>query len=229
MGKPLLIAATLSAAWASPAPAPIASPVARALRLPRRIAIADGVAITFDDGPHPQGTPATLEALREAGARAVFFLVGEQVDRNPSLAAEIVAAGHTVALHGYRHRNMLRLSPSRFAGDLERGLFALADATGVVPAHYRPPYGIFAAPAIRIVRRRGLRPLLWSRWGHDWRARTTAAAIAAEVSSGLRAGDVLLLHDADHYSAPGSWRRTVGALPQVLAAVEAAGLRAVNI
>ena len=71
----------------------------------------EGVALTFDDGPHPQGTPAVLEILREARAPATFFLAGEQVARRPALAAEIVAAGHRVELHCYRHRNQLRLTP----------------------------------------------------------------------------------------------------------------------
>jgi peptidoglycan-N-acetylglucosamine deacetylase len=199
------------------------------MQLPRRIASRDGVALTFDDGPHPEGTVVVMEALRAARAQATFFLVGEQVEANPSLAAEIVAAGHSVAVHGHRHRNLLRLSPAQLAADLRRGIAAIADSTGVRPAVYRPPYGIFSAAGPRIVRRSGLRPLLWSRWGHDWRARTTAAAIAAEVGSGLAGGDVLLLHDADHYSAPGSWKRTAAALPQVLEAIEAAGLRAIPI
>jgi peptidoglycan/xylan/chitin deacetylase (PgdA/CDA1 family) len=229
MRKPLLIGAGLVAAWASPAPAPIAPPIARALRLPRRTSDPVGVAITFDDGPHPQGTPAVLEVLREVGAVATFFLVGEQVERNPALAAEIVFAGHSVALHGNRHRNLLRLTPGQLAADLEGGLATISDSTGVQPTAYRPPYGIFSAAGMAIVRRRGLRSLLWSRWGHDWRAGTTANAIATEVSSRLAGGDVLLLHDADHYSAPGSWQRTVAALPQILTAVEAAGLRTIAV
>ena len=229
MRKPLLIASALGAAWASPAPAPIAPSIARALRISRHNRDSGGVAVTFDDGPHPQGTPAVMDALRNAGARATFFLVGEQVDRNRSLAAEIVAAGHSVAVHGYRHRNLLRLTPRQFAADLERGIVTISDSTGVQPTVFRPPYGIFSAAGVRIVRRRGLRLLLWSRWGHDWRTRTTPGAIASEVSSGLRGGDVLLLHDADHYSASGSWQRTAAALPMILEAIEAAGLRAIAI
>ena len=69
------------------------------------------MALTFDDGPHPQGTPTILEILREHGAVATFFLAGEQVARRPELAAEIVAAGHRVELHCHRHRNQLRLTP----------------------------------------------------------------------------------------------------------------------
>jgi peptidoglycan/xylan/chitin deacetylase (PgdA/CDA1 family) len=228
MRKPLLLGMAFAGAWAWPALAPVVPPVAWALRLPRRLEI-EGVAVSFDDGPHPQGTVAALEALAEAGARATFFLVGEQVDRYPSLAREIVAAGHSIALHGHLHRNLLRLTPRQFVTDLERGLSSIADTTGVEPEFYRPPYGIFTPAAIHVVRRQGLRPLLWSRWGPDWRADTTAEAVAGDVSSGLAAGEVLLLHDADHYSARGSWKHTAAALPQVLEAIDAAGLRAVPI
>ncbi len=213
-----------AAAWTGPGLAPLVPSVARALRVPRRLAAPGAVAITFDDGPDPAGTPAVLEALAARGASATFLLVGEQVDRDGALAAEIVAAGHTVGVHGYRHRNMQRLTPAGFAADLERGLGTIAEATGTAPRIYRPPYGIFTPPGLRTVRARGLAPLLWSKWGHDWRRRATAASIAREVTEDVGAGDVLLLHDADHYSASGSWRATAESLPRVLDAIEAAGL-----
>jgi peptidoglycan-N-acetylglucosamine deacetylase len=100
-------AAVAAAAHATPALAPVVPAVGEALRIDRRQDELDGVALTFDDGPHPEGTPQVLEELREAGAAATFFLVGEQVVRRPALAAEIVAAGHRVELHCHRHRNML--------------------------------------------------------------------------------------------------------------------------
>jgi peptidoglycan/xylan/chitin deacetylase (PgdA/CDA1 family) len=187
------------------------------------------VAITFDDGPHPQGTPAVLEALAARGARATFFLVGEQVRRWPAVAAEVAAAGHTIALHGDRHRLQLRVPPSALARDLDRGHATIAEATGVAPVLYRPPYGIFSPAGLAIARRRGWTPLLWSRWGRDWRRRITPRRIAAKVTEELRAGDVLLLHDADHYSAPDSWRRTVAALPLVLDEIERLGLRSTGL
>src|SRR5689334_7544155 len=67
------------------------------------------VGLTFDDGPHVEGTPAVLETLREAGATATFFLVGEQVERMPALAAEVAAAGHAIGVHCRRHRNLMFL------------------------------------------------------------------------------------------------------------------------
>ncbi len=210
--------------WSLPALAPIAPPVARALRITTRIDRASAVALTFDDGPHREGTAAVLQVLQAAGAKATFFMVGEQVLRCPALAAEVVAAGHAVAVHGHRHRNLLRLSPAAIATDLDRAEAAIAAATGVLPALHRPPFGIYSWPALRAVRARGWVPVLWSRWGRDWTRGATPGGIAAKVSDGVRPGDVLLLHDADDYSARGSHRRTVAALPRVLEAVAAGGL-----
>jgi len=187
------------------------------------------VALTFDDGPHPRGTPAVLEALAATGARATFFLIGEQVRRSPALAAEIVAAGHAVALHGDHHRLQLRCAPRALADDLDRGHATIAEASGVAPRRYRPPFGVFSPAGLAIVRRRGWAPLLWSRWGHDWRLHRTPAQIAAELTGRLEKGDVLLLHDADDYSQPGSWQRTVKALPAVLDAIGRRGLATVTL
>ncbi len=211
-------------AHAAPALAPVVPPVGRSLAVDLRQEGGEGVALTFDDGPHPQGTPAVLEALREADADATFFLAGEQVVRRPALVAEIVAAGHRVELHCHRHRSQLRLTPRQLLDDADRARAAIEDAGGQAIADYRPPYGIFSAPGLRAVRSRGWRPVLWSRWGRDWRRNATAASIARRATDGLGAGDIVLLHDADYYSAPGSWVRTVAALPIILEELEDRGL-----
>jgi peptidoglycan/xylan/chitin deacetylase (PgdA/CDA1 family) len=220
------------AAWTAPALAAVSGPACEALRIQRRLdesAAAGNVALTFDDGPHRQGTPAILDILAARGARATFFLVGEQVERDPGLAREIAAAGHAVALHGHRHRNLLRVPPRTLAADLARGVAVIEAATAVRVARYRPPYGVFSPAGLALSRRRGWEPTLWSRWGRDWRRHITPARIAATAVTGLVAGDVLLLHDADHYSAPGSWERTVAALPTILDAIADRGLRGVAI
>jgi peptidoglycan/xylan/chitin deacetylase (PgdA/CDA1 family) len=186
-----------------------------------------GYALTFDDGPHAQGTPAMLEALGAAGVHATFFLVGEQVEKNPLLAAEILAAGHGIGLHCHRHRNLLRLTPRQVHEDIARAQAVIEDATGCTPALYRPPYGVLNASALRLARRRGWRTMLWTHWARDWEARATPESIAARVTDGARDGSVLLLHDADDYSATDSWRRTAEALPRVLQTLGDRGLRAV--
>ena len=225
MGRaaPLSVAALAAGAWALPALAPHAPAVCRALGIGRRARLEDAVGLTFDDGPHPIGTPAVLEILAEHRATATFFVVGEQVRRTGALLDEIVAAGHRVAVHGDRHRGLLRLTPRMLAEDLDRAADAIGDKSCGL---HRAPYGVYSTAALRDVRRRGWTPLLWSRWGRDWRSHASPAGVAGEVTRNLRAGDVLLLHDADDYSAPGSWRTTVAALPAVLERIVAEGLRA---
>ncbi len=184
--------------------------------MPRRLADTDGVAITFDDGPHPEGTPAVLEVLAASDIKATFFLVGEQVERRPGLAAEIARQGHVVALHGYTHRPQPAMSQKAVQKDVERGAAVVESAAGTVVAWHRPPYGLYSAAGLSAVRARALRPLLWSRWGKDWRRFTTPARIARRATTNVHAGDVILLHDADFYSSTGSHERTVEALALIV-------------
>jgi peptidoglycan-N-acetylglucosamine deacetylase len=222
-------ASAAALAHALPAPAAVVPGLAPALGIRCRQEGVDGVALSFDDGPHPEGTPLVLEILREAAAPATFFLAGEQVVRRPALAAEIVAAGHRVELHCHRHRNLLRLTRRQFLEDAERARAAIEEASGQAIADYRPPYGIFSATALRATRRRGWRPLLWSQWGRDWTRRATAQSIARRAVSTARGGDIVLLHDADYYSAPGCWARTAAALPIILEELDSRGLKPVPL
>ena len=225
-GAAVLAGASLHA---GPALAPVVPAVGRALGIQLRQDDPDGVAITFDDGPHPQGTPAVLEVLRETGAPATFFLAGEQVALRPSLAAEIVAAGHRVELHCFLHRNQLRLTPRQLIDDAERGRAAIEAATGRPVRDYRPPYGIFSGAGLRAIRGRGWRPVLWSLWGRDWVRRASAESITRRSTAGAIAGDILLLHDADFYSARDSWARTAAALPRILDEFGRRGLSPVSL
>jgi peptidoglycan/xylan/chitin deacetylase (PgdA/CDA1 family) len=219
-----------AATWLLPAPAAHVPSLCTRLRISRTLPLGSpDVALTFDDGPHPQGTPAVLEILADRDARATFFLVGEQVERHPALAAEIAAAGHAIALHGFRHRNLMRVPPGALAADLDRAHALIGEATGMAPSVYRPPYGIFSPAGLAIARRRGWEPMLWSRWGTDWRRHIRPETIARRVTAGAAPGDVLLLHDADYYSAKDSWRRTVAALPLVMDELERRGLRSIGL
>jgi peptidoglycan/xylan/chitin deacetylase (PgdA/CDA1 family) len=111
----------------------------------------------------------------------------------------------------------MRVTPSWLADDFRRGSEAIAAATGRRPTLYRPPYGIFTPAGLRLSRHYDR--LLWSKWGRDWRARITPEQIAALATRDLRPGDVILLHDADWYSSPGSHKRTAAAVPLILDAL----------
>jgi len=212
--------------------APVHPPSARSLGLPRTLGELPspatveppGVAITFDDGPHPEGTPAILEVLARHGAVATFFVVGEQVNRRPELLQRVKVEGHAVALHGYHHRLHPRRGRAELEEDFRRGAAAIQDAIGASPRYHRPPFGIYSPASLQIARDRGLQPLLWASWGKDWRRFTTPERIAARAVGGVQAADVILLHDADFYSAKRSHERTAKALELVLARLESAGL-----
>jgi peptidoglycan-N-acetylglucosamine deacetylase len=221
------LAGALAAGYVLPALAPHLPALCGPLGVENHTASGTGYALTFDDGPHHEGTSAVLDILAAADVSATFFLVGEQVRRNPTLPGEIVAAGHGVGLHCDRHRNLLRLTPRQTQADIDRAQATIEDATGAAVGLYRPPYGVLNPFALRLARRRGWRTLLWSDWGRDWEKRATPESIARRVTEGAAPGAVLLLHDADDYSSEGSWRRTAAALPRVLERMSEYGLRPV--
>jgi peptidoglycan/xylan/chitin deacetylase (PgdA/CDA1 family) len=175
-----------------------------------------GVALTFDDGPDPAGTPAVLETLADLGWRATFFMLGSQVHRYPEIARLVVDAGHEVAVHGTIHRNHLVRTPMGIRRDLRLAAREITAVTGARPRWFRPPYGILSAGTLWAARDLGLVPVLWTAWGKDWRA-GPSVHVVAEVMSTLRDGGTVLLHDSDCTSRPGSWRSTVAALPLLAA------------
>jgi peptidoglycan/xylan/chitin deacetylase (PgdA/CDA1 family) len=183
------------------------------------------VALTFDDGPDPASTPAVLEVLDRLGWTATFFMLGTQARAAPATAREVAEAGHEVAVHGDEHRSMLWRSPRATRDDIVRARDSVAQATGVAPRWFRPPYGALTSSALNAARGAGLRTVLWTAWGRDWRAEATPETVVADVLAGHVDGGTVLLHDADVTSAPGSWRSCVGALPLLAAALAARGLQ----
>ena len=169
-----------------------------------------------------------LEILAQHGARATFFLVGENVRRWPRVAGEITAEGHDVAVHCNRHVLLPRRRAREVRDDLDRAYETIAEVTGKRPVAYRPPYGVFTRVALAHARERDWTPLLWSTWGRDWERRATPASIARRATRGLGAGGVVLLHDSDAYSSAESWARTAAALPAVLDAIVAVGVPPVS-
>lgn len=224
MARSLVAGAALGAVHAGPALAGL--PVARRVLAPGLSGRGrpDHVALTFDDGPDPCSTPWFLEALQRLGWKATFFMLGSMVRRAPSLAAEVVAAGHEVALHGDLHRSHLGRSPWALRSDLSRGHTSVAEATGMPPRFYRPPYGVLTTGTLLATRHLSLRPVLWTTWGRDWTARATPASVLAEVRANLSPGATVLLHDADCTSAPTCWRSALGALGPLAEECEDRGL-----
>ena len=219
------LAATAAAGYAAPSLARLLPPRWRAT--PRLSGIGDPghVALTFDDGPDPKSTPAIMRALAERGWSATFFCLGTMTAASPGLAAELVACGHEVAVHGWSHDGAVRRSPTDLTDDVRRCRDVIADATGTAPHWYRPPYGELSVGSLVAARATDLRLVLWSAWGRDWRAEATPASVLADVGRGVVPGGTVLLHDSDCTSATSSWRTTVAALPLLAELFDGLGLR----
>jgi len=220
-------AALSAAAVAYAGPAVTCWPALRTRLAPALAGVgrADHVALTFDDGPDPASTPRFLEALAATDTQATFFLLGPMLARSPALGRELAAAGHELAVHGWEHRYSIVRTPSALYDDLARTRDLVEDVTGVRPRFYRPPYGVLSTGALAAARRLGLRTVLWTAWGRDWRASATPASVLATIRADLAAGGTVLLHDSDCTSAPESWRCALGALPGLLADCADRGLR----
>jgi peptidoglycan/xylan/chitin deacetylase (PgdA/CDA1 family) len=181
---------------------------------------ADHVALSFDDGPDPVSTPAFLEMLGALGVRATFFVVGERAARHPDLVHAIADAGHEIGLHGWTHRYGLWARPR-----LGWCIDATVAVSGQRPVWFRPPYGVLSLTSAIEARRCGLRPVLWSAWGRDWRAQATRESVLDDLAPGLVGGGTLLLHESGHTCSADAWRTTLAALPDVVGRCEERGLR----
>ena len=181
------------------------------------------VALTFDDGPDPDGTPGVLDALDSAGLKATFFMVGEQVKAAPALAGEVAKRGHEIALHGATHRPHRELSPRDSRDEPAYGLGTLEAATARRPRWFRPPYGVFNEHSYEAVRAVGLDPVYWSAWGMDWET-ISAERILDLVEPDLAPGAILVLHDSARYAERPVVTPTIDAIALIAACAADRGL-----
>ena len=185
----------------------------------------DHVALTFDDGPDPAATPQFLDALRERGVRATFFLLGSQVARASRLAADIADAGHEIGVHGWRHRYLPLRGPAATHADLAGTKEIIAAAAGMEPWLFRPPYGVLSTAGLVAAGRLGLTPVLWNCCGREWARGATAQSVYQSLLGDLEGGVTVLLHDSDCAAPRGSWRAALGALGLLLDECDRRGLR----
>lgn len=172
------------------------------------------VALTFDDGPDPRYTPRCLEILQAHQIHATFFLVGQRVRRHPDLARQIRAHGHDVGNHTWSHRHHWLLAPRGARDEVREGSRAIREILGEPERYFRPPFGVMNLASYREAVRLGERCVLWSIAARDWQAGCSADAIATRVSTRLRGGAIVLLHDGG--GTEGAPEAMLEALPEII-------------
>ncbi len=181
------------------------------------------VALTFDDGPCHPYTGQLLEVLDREGVRATFFQVGNNVIREPDLAAE-VASRHEVGNHTFTHPHLVWSRPTTVREQLLRGQEAIHEATGTVPVLFRVPHGWYGPQVISTAEELGLRCVGWSVMAWDW-DRPPQDVIQSRILRGALPGGVILLHDGQDTDAfPKADRsHTVAAVSHIIRSLKANG------
>lgn len=187
------------------------------------------VALSFDDGPDPKVTPAVLDALAAAGARATFFVIGQRLVDQAALGRRIAAEGHELGNHSWRHSRWQNFfGTGALYEEIRRCEAAIGEVTGVARKPlYRAPIGLKSPPLARAATRSGIRVCAWSLHARDTRD-ATAAQIAQRVLERVRPGDIILMHDG--HDLPGRTRLACApAVALILQGLRNKGLESMTI
>lgn len=178
------------------------------------------IALTFDDGPHPNVTPQILQTLREQNVKATFFMLGSQVEKYPDMAKQVADSGHEIGNHTYSHLNARKRTMVEVAEEIRATSEMIELATGVKPMLFRPPYGNYTSEVLEYAEQNGYSTVLWSVDSQDWKSKN-AGAINNMVTQHAATGSIVLMHDIH--------AATAEALPQLIEKLQMEGYQFITI
>lgn len=179
------------------------------------------IAMTFDDGPHPQNTPRLLDILRARNVKATFYVIGRSVDLYPQIVRRTVAEGHEIGNHSYTHRLLSKLGDSELRQEMVRCHEAVGRAAGVRMRTMRPPYGGLLQRQRELVHSEfGYPTILWAVDPLDWK-RPGPSVVTSRILSGTNAGSIVLAHDLHS--------QTVDAMPATIDGLLRRGFKFVTV
>ena len=181
------------------------------------------VAITFDDGPHPRLTDAVLDVLAEYGAKATFFVVGENLKYYGRATARAAAEGHEIGNHTYTHPSLAKVDVTALRREILETEALIEEITGRAASIFRPPEGYCGGGVCGLAAESGFSVVLWNVDTRDWAGESTAD-IVKNVMKNVTPGSIVLFHDYG-----GKEYHTVAALKEILPRLCAAGYRFVTV
>jgi peptidoglycan/xylan/chitin deacetylase (PgdA/CDA1 family) len=155
------------------------------------------VALTFDDGPHPQYTPELLKVLDKYGVPATFFWLGVCVERSPNAALAVYHRQHQIGLHGYEHRSFINMTRQQLQQSLSKNrevICQLCGDDGEKLKYVRPPNGLFVPQTLNWLQSWNYRPVMWSVVPVDW-TRPGVNVVVQRVLQQIQNGSAIVLHD----------------------------------
>lgn len=152
------------------------------------------IALTFDDGPNPEYTNQLLDLLNQHQIKASFFVVGSKAEKYPEVILRIHQEGHLIGIHNYAHQSNWLMSPWKVNRYLEKSAKVIEKITGSKPMYYRPPWGMLNLFDFFIHKNWWI--ILWSLMVGDWRSSAGSKEIARRLLAGVKAGDIIVLHDS---------------------------------
>lgn len=152
------------------------------------------IALTFDDGPHPQYTPDLLDVLKELDVKATFFVIGYKAEQYPEIIKRIVGEGHTLGHHSYCHKNNFAwLSTQKVKEEIQKTIDLLESISGKKSIYFRPPFGVTNPNIARAVKELKLTSVGWSLRSYD--TTYTPDMVINKIRKKVKSGDIILLHD----------------------------------
>lgn len=178
------------------------------------------IALTFDDGPHPQSTPRLLEILAQEKVKATFFVIGEMAEQYPDLVRAELAAGHAVGNHTYHHVNLTKILEGDVATEIDACTEALNRITGVTPHLFRPPGGDYDTGVAEASEALAYTMVLWTDDPGDY-ASPGAQVIQQRIIRKAGNGGIILIHDGVD--------QTIQILPQMIKELKVKGYTFVTV
>jgi peptidoglycan-N-acetylglucosamine deacetylase len=199
------------------------------LRLSQTACDAKQIAITIDDGPNPNVTPAVLDILDASNAKASFFCIGRLVEAHPNLAKEIIKRGHSIENHSYGHRHYFSVMGMKsLRHEIGTTQEIISQTTGYLPTYFRAPAGLRSPLLDPVLQSLNLKLVSWTRRGFDTVAHDPSK-ILHKLQNGLAAGDILLLHDGNCALTSSGEPVILSVLPKLLDGLSAMKLQSVSL